>query len=229
LRNAYVWIVAWRGDGARRARNNSAGRKNLPPTRSSFHHPGLREDRAIYEKSPQSRLWNDAAMKRSANKFIAQLKEQFIAPLERDFGVKLAITARAAGPIYARHHPERLVRQRRRFARRAAAARQRKTKAPRSKKSAVCARNWLDSAAHQTKKSATWNFIVPLSATTYPDAERFLPAKQQSGTRQEPEKESPEKSRSSWASSSRCSSRHKYAGSRARRRGLTGGSSPGWR
>src|SRR5436309_2296468 len=50
--------------------------------------PDCAKMRTIYEKSPQSRFWNDAAMKPFRDKFIAQLKEQFIAPLERDLGVK---------------------------------------------------------------------------------------------------------------------------------------------
>lgn len=45
--------------------------------------------RAVYEKSPQTRFWNDPAMKPFRDKFVARWNEDFIAPLERDLGVKL--------------------------------------------------------------------------------------------------------------------------------------------
>ena len=44
---------------------------------------------AIYQKSPPAQLWNDPAMKPFRDKFITKWKDEFIAPLERDLGVKL--------------------------------------------------------------------------------------------------------------------------------------------
>jgi hypothetical protein len=50
--------------------------------------PDCAKMRAIFEKTPQSRLWNDPAMKPFRENFMERLKEEFIAPLERDLGVK---------------------------------------------------------------------------------------------------------------------------------------------
>src|ERR1041385_8430343 len=44
--------------------------------------------RGIYEKSPQSRFWNDLAMKPFRDKFMTKWKEEFTTPLERELGVK---------------------------------------------------------------------------------------------------------------------------------------------
>ncbi|TAL01321.1 MAG: hypothetical protein EPO07_08555 [Verrucomicrobia bacterium] len=41
-----------------------------------------------FKKSPQAQLWNDPAMKPFKDKFISKWKEEFVAPLERDLGVK---------------------------------------------------------------------------------------------------------------------------------------------
>ena len=46
--------------------------------------------RAAGKQSPQWLLWNDPAMKPFRDKFMARWNEQFIAPLERDLGVKLS-------------------------------------------------------------------------------------------------------------------------------------------
>ena len=46
--------------------------------------------RAAGKQSPQWLFWNDPAMKPFHDKFMAKWNEQFIAPLERDLGVKLS-------------------------------------------------------------------------------------------------------------------------------------------
>src|SRR5271170_6472479 len=46
--------------------------------------------RAALHQSPQWLLWNDPAMKPFHDKFMAKWDEKFVAPLERDLGVKLA-------------------------------------------------------------------------------------------------------------------------------------------
>ncbi|HEY5232797.1 MAG TPA: hypothetical protein VIK35_04605 [Verrucomicrobiae bacterium] len=46
--------------------------------------------RAAMHQSPQWLLWNDPAMKPFHDNFIAKWRESFVAPLERDLGVKLA-------------------------------------------------------------------------------------------------------------------------------------------
>jgi hypothetical protein len=46
--------------------------------------------RAAGKQSPQWLFWNDAAMKPFHDKFMAKWNEQFIAPLERDLGVKFS-------------------------------------------------------------------------------------------------------------------------------------------
>jgi hypothetical protein len=45
--------------------------------------------RAASHQSPQWLFWNDPAMKPFRDKFVAKWKEEFVAPLERDLGVKL--------------------------------------------------------------------------------------------------------------------------------------------
>src|SRR5271154_2708196 len=46
--------------------------------------------RSAMHQSPQWLLWNDPAMKPFHDNFIAKWNEKFVAPLERDLGVKLA-------------------------------------------------------------------------------------------------------------------------------------------
>ncbi|MSU59271.1 MAG: hypothetical protein EXS35_14070 [Pedosphaera sp.] len=50
--------------------------------------PDFAKLRATFAKSPQSRFWNDAAMKPFREKFLAKWNEEFVGPLERDLGVK---------------------------------------------------------------------------------------------------------------------------------------------
>lgn len=52
--------------------------------------PDLAKLWSISEKLPQVQMWNDPAMKPFREKFMANFKEEFIVPLERDLGVKLA-------------------------------------------------------------------------------------------------------------------------------------------
>lgn len=52
--------------------------------------PDTAQMRGIIERSPQNRLWNDPAMKPFRDKFMVKWKEEFLEPLERDLGVKLA-------------------------------------------------------------------------------------------------------------------------------------------
>ncbi len=44
--------------------------------------------RAIHQRSPYGQLWSDPAMRPFREKFVAKWKEEFVAPLERDLGVK---------------------------------------------------------------------------------------------------------------------------------------------
>ncbi len=52
--------------------------------------PDFTKMRAVAKQSPQWLLWNDTAMKPFRDKFTSNLKLQFIAPLERDLGVKMS-------------------------------------------------------------------------------------------------------------------------------------------
>ncbi len=52
--------------------------------------PDAAKLRALYEKSPQSKFWNDPALKPFRDKFMTKWNEDFLAPLERDLGVKFA-------------------------------------------------------------------------------------------------------------------------------------------
>ena len=45
--------------------------------------------REFYQTAPQTRLWNDPAMKPFVDKFISKLREEIVQPLEHDLGVKL--------------------------------------------------------------------------------------------------------------------------------------------
>ena len=44
--------------------------------------------REFFKSSPQTRLWNDPAMKPFVDKFISKLREEIVQPLEHDLGVK---------------------------------------------------------------------------------------------------------------------------------------------
>jgi hypothetical protein len=50
--------------------------------------PDCARFREIWSHSPPSRFWNDPAMKPFHDKFVAKWKEEFVAPLERELGVK---------------------------------------------------------------------------------------------------------------------------------------------
>ncbi len=50
--------------------------------------PDCTKMRVIYEASPLGKLWNDPAMKPFHDRFLTNLTEQFVTPLERDLGVK---------------------------------------------------------------------------------------------------------------------------------------------
>lgn len=66
--------------------------ENLLPsdTLAFFTVPDTAALRAASKTSPQMMFWNDAAMKPFRDKFMAKLSEKFIAPLEKDLGVKVA-------------------------------------------------------------------------------------------------------------------------------------------
>lgn len=55
-----------------------------------FSAPDFAKLRAVYERLPQVRMWNDPAMKPFRDQFMTKWNEEFIVPLERDLGVKLA-------------------------------------------------------------------------------------------------------------------------------------------
>lgn len=63
--------------------------KILPPdTLFVVGIPDCAKMREIQTKSPFGQLWNDLAMKPFHDKFVAKFKEEFVAPLERELGVK---------------------------------------------------------------------------------------------------------------------------------------------
>jgi hypothetical protein len=63
--------------------------KILPPdTLFVMTAPDWARLREASDKSPQSRFWNDPAMKPFRDKFMAKWTEEFVQPLERDLGVK---------------------------------------------------------------------------------------------------------------------------------------------
>jgi len=66
--------------------------ENLLPSDTLFivTAPDCAVFRATLHQSPQWQLWSDPAMKPFHDKFMAKWNEQFVAPLERDLGVKLA-------------------------------------------------------------------------------------------------------------------------------------------
>src|SRR5476651_2448200 len=66
--------------------------ENLLPSDTLFllTAPDCAAFRAAMHQSPQWLLWNDPAMKAFHDNFIAKWRESFVAPLERDLGVKLA-------------------------------------------------------------------------------------------------------------------------------------------
>jgi len=66
--------------------------ENLLPadTLAFFTVPDVSVFRAVCKTSPQVMFWNDDAMKPFHDKFIAKLNEKFIAPLEKDLGLKAA-------------------------------------------------------------------------------------------------------------------------------------------
>src|SRR5436190_3107112 len=51
--------------------------------------PDFARARDIFQKSPQSALWNDPVMRPFREKFISRWKEEFVKPLERELEVKL--------------------------------------------------------------------------------------------------------------------------------------------
>ncbi|HET7624152.1 MAG TPA: hypothetical protein VFM25_02715 [Verrucomicrobiae bacterium] len=62
--------------------------KLLPDdTLAVFSSPDFAKLRAIYHQSPQTQFWNDPAMKPFKDKFMSQLNEKWIQPLQRDLGV----------------------------------------------------------------------------------------------------------------------------------------------
>jgi hypothetical protein len=54
-----------------------------------FSIPDFTKARDIFNKSPQAQLWRDPSLKAFTDKFMDKLKEQFIAPLERDLSAHL--------------------------------------------------------------------------------------------------------------------------------------------
>lgn len=66
--------------------------ENLLPSDTLFvvTAPDFAALRAAARQSPQWLFWNDPAMKPFHDKFMAKLNEEFVGPLERDLGVKLA-------------------------------------------------------------------------------------------------------------------------------------------
>src|SRR4029450_2312837 len=46
--------------------------------------PAHAKMRAIFEKSPQSRLWNDSSLKPFHDKVVMKWNDEFVVPLERD-------------------------------------------------------------------------------------------------------------------------------------------------
>ena len=66
--------------------------ENLLPSDTLFMFtvPDCAAWRAVAHQSPEWMLWSDPAMKPFRDKFMAKWSESFVAPLERDLGVKLA-------------------------------------------------------------------------------------------------------------------------------------------
>ena len=66
--------------------------ENLLPadTLAFFTVPDANAFRAACKTSPQIMFWNDAAMKPFHDKFMAKFDEKFVAPLEKDLGLKVA-------------------------------------------------------------------------------------------------------------------------------------------
>ena len=66
--------------------------ENLLPTDTLafFTVPDAANLRTVWKTSPQVMFWNDDAMKAFHDKFVAKLNEQFVAPLEKDLGLKVA-------------------------------------------------------------------------------------------------------------------------------------------
>lgn len=52
--------------------------------------PDCAKARALYRRTPASRLWDDPAMTAFTDQFSARMQEQLLAPLEREFGVRCA-------------------------------------------------------------------------------------------------------------------------------------------
>jgi len=66
--------------------------ENLLPvdTLGFFTVPDVNAFRATCKTSPQLRLWDELAMKPFRDKFLAKWNEKFVAPLEKDLGIKVA-------------------------------------------------------------------------------------------------------------------------------------------
>lgn len=75
-----------------------AGRAAIPPveqilpadTLFVFAIPDCTKMQAICRQTPYSQLWNDPVMKPFRDKFVEKWKTEFLAPVERDLGVKFA-------------------------------------------------------------------------------------------------------------------------------------------
>src|SRR5262245_33742436 len=55
-----------------------------------FTVPDYAKAKSIWAQWPSTRLWNDPAIKPFRDKFTAKLKSEFLEPLERELGIKLA-------------------------------------------------------------------------------------------------------------------------------------------
>src|SRR5471030_340462 len=66
--------------------------ENLLPSDTLFllTAPDCAAFRAAVRQSPQWMMWNDPAMKPFHDNFISKWQESFVAPLERDLGMKLS-------------------------------------------------------------------------------------------------------------------------------------------
>src|SRR5438477_12935158 len=53
-----------------------------------FTVPDFAKLREVYKASPQSKFWNDPAMKPFKDKFISRWKEEFVKPLERELDIR---------------------------------------------------------------------------------------------------------------------------------------------
>src|ERR1700744_4667702 len=77
--------------GAGRVRADIPAAENLLPsdTLSFFTVPDCSVFRTSAKVSPQMQFWNDPAIKPFHDKFMSKLTEKYIAPLEKDLGLKV--------------------------------------------------------------------------------------------------------------------------------------------